>query len=179
MRNMTIGAPTAKFTSLLGNISASFRVVAESATPATATIKATTRSGHIVLELVSKSPERMVHFNAYSGTGNVSLLIPRSFSGFVELQSWSGNVELLPALASSAHIVRTSDRETVIHIGNDPVPQAGFTSASDLAQLCAHSGRLRLGFSGEDAFTESLLAGGPIGMAIQLFQKFAVKSATP
>jgi hypothetical protein len=55
LRNMSMGAPTAKFSSGLGNISASLRVVAQSDTPATATIQATTRSGHIVLELVSQS----------------------------------------------------------------------------------------------------------------------------
>lgn len=50
-----MGAPTAKLSSRLGNISAFFRVVAQSATPATATIQVTTRSGNIVMELVSQS----------------------------------------------------------------------------------------------------------------------------
>jgi hypothetical protein len=88
-RNMTLGAPTAKLDSRHGNISAALRVVAESPMPATATIRTTTRSGNIVLELVSqsraatcqrctcltfaiqvsKSPTRMVHFDAYSRSG--------------------------------------------------------------------------------------------------------------
>ena len=82
-------------------------------------------------------------------------------------------------LASSARLVRTGDRETVVHIGNDPVPQAGFTSTGDLARLCARSGRLRVGFSGEDSFTETLGEGGAIAKATQLIQKFTDKSATP
>jgi hypothetical protein len=86
-RNMTLGAPTAKLDSRHGNISAALRVVGESAMPATATVRSTTRSGNIVLELVSqsatcprcpcltiaiqvsKSPTRMVHFDAYSRSG--------------------------------------------------------------------------------------------------------------
>lgn len=52
-RDMTMGAPTAKLDSRHGNISATLRVVGESAMPATATIRSTTRSGNIVLELVS------------------------------------------------------------------------------------------------------------------------------
>lgn len=87
-RNMTImGTPTAKLDSRHGNISAAFRVVGESAMPAIATIRSSTRSGNIVLELVSqsatcqcylrltsrvqvsKSPTRVVHFDASSRTG--------------------------------------------------------------------------------------------------------------
>ena len=52
-RNMTLGTATAKLDSRHGNISAALRVVGESAMTATATIRATTRSGNIVLELVS------------------------------------------------------------------------------------------------------------------------------
>lgn len=108
--------------------------------------------------------------------GNISLLIPRSFSGVVELRALSGGIELLPALASSARIVRATDRETVVLVGNGALPQVGFTNNGDLARLCAHSGRVRLGFSGEDAFTENP---GVIAMATNLFQKFTAKSASP
>jgi len=168
---MTMGAPTAKLSSRNGAISATFRVVGITATPATATINATTRHGNIVLELVSKVPVRTVHFDAHSRTGNVSLLIPRNFSGVVELRGHSRDIELLPALASVGRIVSTSNRETVVLIGNEAFPGAGFTSAGDLARLYSRSGRLRLGFSGEDSFTESE---GVVAMATQMFQKLAV-----
>lgn len=94
----------------------------------------------------------------------------------MELRARSGNIELLPALASSARIVKANDRETVVYVGNVALPEVGFTSTGDLARLCARSGRLRLGISGEDSFTESE---GVIAMATHLFQKLAVKSATP
>ena len=72
-----------------------------------------------------------------------------------------------------------TDRETVVHIGNEPVPQVGFTSTGDLARLYARSGRLRLGFSGEDSFIETLGEGGAIAKATQVFQTLTVKPATP
>jgi len=81
-------------------------------------------------------------------------------------------MELLPALASSASIMRASDRETVVLIGNNAIPQVGTSGTGDLARLCARSGRVRLGFSGEDAFNES---GGVIS---QIFQKLAARSAS-
>jgi hypothetical protein len=104
--------------------------------------------------------------------GNISLLIPRSFSGVVELRTHDGGMELLPALASSASIMRASDRETVVLVGNNAIPQVlGASGAGDLARLCAHSGCVRLGFSGEDVLNES---GGVIS---HLFQKLTTRSA--
>ena len=89
----------------------------------------------------------------------------------MELRGHSRDIELLPALASVGRIVSTSNRETVVLIGNDAFPGAGFTSTGDLARLYSRSGRLRLGFSGEDSFTESE---GVVAMATQMFQKLAV-----
>jgi len=163
--NMTMGTPTAKLDSRRGNIFATLRVVGESAVPATATIRSTTQNGNIVLELVSKSPSRTVNFDAYSRSGNISLLIPRSFSGMVELRARRGDIELLPALAAYARVERATNSETVVFIGDIAPPTPGFSSVGDLARLYSRSGRLRLGFSGEDSFTEN---GSLIG---QIFQR--------
>jgi hypothetical protein len=94
----------------------------------------------------------MVHIDAYSRSGNISLLIPRNFSGIVELRARKGDVELLPVLASSVRITRAS---------------------GDIARLCNRSGRIRLGFCGEDVFNES--AEGVVAIATQLFQKLTTK----
>jgi hypothetical protein len=82
-------------------------------------------------------------------------------------------MELLPALAASASIMRASDRETVVLVGNNAIPQVGGSSTGDLARLCARSGSVRLGFSGEDAFNES---GGVIS---HIFQKLTTRLAGP
>ena len=84
-------------------------------------------------------------------------------------------MELLPVLASSVRIVRASDRETVVLVGNNVFPEAGPSNTGDLARLCNHSGRIRLGFCGEDIFNESE---GLVAMATQLFQKLTTKSAS-
>ena len=115
-RNMTLGAPTARLDSRHGSISAVLRVVAESATPATATIRSTTRSGNIVLELVSqsridcdlstlpladimvqvsKSPSRTVHFDAYSRSGKFKTQLFISVSEYPKRGLCSHRIELL------------------------------------------------------------------------------------
>ena len=90
----------------------------------------------------------------------------------MELRAQNGGMELLPALASSARIMRASDRETSVLVGNNAIPQVGGSCTGDLARLYARSGRVRLGFSGEDAFNES---GGVIS---HLFQKLTTRSAS-
>jgi hypothetical protein len=94
----------------------------------------------------------------------------------VELRARRGDIELLPALASSGRVVKATDRETVVLVGNGVLPQVGPTSVGDLARLCARCGRVRLGFCGEDAFIESE---GVIATAAHLIRKLATKSADP
>jgi hypothetical protein len=86
----------------------------------------------------------------------------------VELRARSGHIELLPALASFGTIVRATNSETVVLVGNGALPGAGLTGTGDLARLCSHSGQLRLGLSGEDAFTETE---GVVAVATQMIQR--------
>ncbi|KAH9172934.1 hypothetical protein EDB89DRAFT_2162266 [Lactarius sanguifluus] len=146
--NMTTGAPTAKLDSRRGSIFATLRVEGELAVPATATIRSTTRTGNIVLELVRQF---------------VSL--PMCFSGLGGLRGRRGDIELLLALAAFARVERVTNSETVVLIGSVLPPTPGLTSTGGLARLYSHSGRLRLGFIGEDSFTEG---GSVIG---QIFQR--------
>jgi hypothetical protein len=85
----------------------------------------------------------------------------------VELRGRRGDIELLPALAAFARVERATNNETVVLIGNVAPPTPGFSSVGDLARLYSRSGRLRLGFSGEDSFTEN---GSVIGQIFQMLR---------
>ena len=82
----------------------------------------------------------------------------------VELRARRGDIELLPALAAYARVERATHSETVVFIGDAAAPIPGFASVGDLARLYSRSGRLRLGFCGEDSFTEN---GSIIGQTFQ------------
>ena len=87
-------------------------------------------------------------------TGNVTLLVPRSFSGLVQLYSCHGVVEVLPALAASGRVINTKNKETTVLLGDGPMPEMGADSITDAARIRSRHGRVRLGYSGEDYFTE-------------------------
>lgn len=165
--------PTARYSSRHGSIQATLHVVGDTPVRSTATIRSETRSGNIILELVSIAPMRTVHIDASSRKGSVTLLVPRNFSGLVQLSSRHGSVEVLPALAGTGRIVKTKDRETTILIGDGPVPQVGADNITDTARLYSRRGRVRVGFSGEDYFNEppKLFA-----QAVQVMQKFIMSS---
>lgn len=106
----------------------------------------------------------------------MTLLIPRNFCGLVQLSSRHGSVEVLPALAASVRVVKTKDRETTVLIGDGPVPQLGSDSITDTARLYSRHGRVRLGFSGEDYFTEPP---NFFDQAVQMVQKHVQKLIMP
>ncbi|KAH9952848.1 hypothetical protein BC827DRAFT_1252069 [Russula dissimulans] len=170
-RNPKAAPPTAKFGTRHGNIQATLRVVGDSMVRSIATIRAESRKGNIVLDLASIAPMRTVHMDAYSRKGSVTLLVPRSFCGLVQLDSRHGAVELLPALAATCRVITTKNKETTVLLGDGPMPHVGSDNITDTARISSRHGPVRLGFSGEDYFTERP---GLVEHAMQLVQKFVV-----
>lgn len=166
--------PTAMFRSRHGTVHASLRIVGESALRTVATIRSKTRGGNILLDVASIAPMRTVHIDAYSRRGNVTLLIPRNFSGLVQLSARHGGVEMLPVLAASARVINGRKKETTVLLGDGPMPVVGSDIITDTARIYSRHGRVRLGFSGEDYVTESP---GLMDQAIQLVQKLIMPSS--
>lgn len=63
-------------------------------------------------------------------------------------------MQLLPALAASGRVISTRGKEVTVLLGDGPMPQVGSDSNTDTARVYSRKGRVRLGFSGEDYFTE-------------------------
>lgn len=104
----------------------------------------------------------------FTPKGNVTLLVPRNFSGIVQLSSRHGPVEVLPVLAASGRVLKTMDKEATVLIGDGPMPQVGADHITDTARLYSRHGRIRLGFSGEDYFIEPPKL---IDQAVKMVQK--------
>lgn len=77
-------------------------------------------------------------------------------------------MDILPALAASGRVISTKNRETTVLLGDGPMPAMGSDGITDTARLYSRHGRVRLGFSGEDYFTEPPSL---VDQAIQLVQK--------
>ena len=107
----------------------------------------------------------------------MTLLVPRNFSGIIQLSSRHGPVEVLPVLAASGRVLKTMDKEATVLIGDGPMPQVGADNITDAARLYSRHGRIRLGFSGEDYYTEPPRL---IDQAVKMVQKLIMeKVITP
>jgi hypothetical protein len=82
-------------------------------------------------------------------------------------------VEVLPALAASGRVINTKNKETTILLSDGPMPEIGPDSITDTARIRSRHGHVRLGYSGEDYFTEPPKF---MDQAIQFVQKRLVPS---
>jgi hypothetical protein len=57
-------------------------------------------------------------------------------------------------MASSGRVISTRGRETTVLLGDGQMPQVGSGGVTDTARIYSRRGRVSLGFSGEDHFTE-------------------------
>ena len=140
-------------------------------------VRATTRKGDINIKLYSL--QRGIHMNldvssrrgaCGSGvaraflpadirswcTGRIFVLIPRNFCGAIQLKSRKGGYNVLPALSSASRVLTAKDREALILVGDpNSVPSSsGITddSTTDFCQLGSASGKVIIGFTGEDKY---------------------------
>jgi len=164
--------PTAMLRTRRGRIHATFCVVGESALRSVATIRTVTDKSDIVLDLVSIAPMRTVHIDVKSREGDITLLVPRNFCGPVQLSSRRGAMELLPVLAASARVIKTTKKEITVLLGDGSMPAVGADITTDNARVYSRR-RVRLGFSGED---EIVKAPGLLDHTKQLMQKFTAPS---
>ena len=83
-------------------------------------------------------------------------------------------MEMLPALAASSRVINANKKETIILVGDGPIPAAGSDVATDTARIYSRRGRVRLGYSGEDFVVEPP---GLMDQAIKFVQKFITPSS--
>ncbi|KAI0060696.1 hypothetical protein BV25DRAFT_1827568 [Artomyces pyxidatus] len=135
-RNRTGGtaALSATLNAHHGNVNASFAIVGPP-NPSHAGTKVTTDHGDIRLDLVSlqscpsiplpqadpamqfgKAPAKSVEFDVSSQDGHIVVLVPRTFSGMLELQTRRGRIHTMPHLSGAAQTVKSSRNEVVLLI---------------------------------------------------------------
>jgi hypothetical protein len=89
-------------------------------------------------------------------TGHVLVLIPRSFCGAIQLNSRKNGCKVLPALSSASRVLKTTDRDVLILVGDPSSVSAPTETADDLStdfcQLKSRSGKVTIGFSREDKY---------------------------
>ncbi|KAJ6591579.1 hypothetical protein DFH09DRAFT_178755 [Mycena vulgaris] len=125
---------------------------------AKASVVASTRSGNISINLIpgaESKPRFDLEVNTRSG--DVVLFIPSTFSGAIQLHTKSGNLDFLPGIASGIQIVKSTDTECLVLVGNQgkQQPLGPNQDPADFCRLRSHSGNIIVGERGKDTYVKS------------------------
>ncbi|KAF8074725.1 hypothetical protein FPV67DRAFT_1665471 [Lyophyllum atratum] len=114
-----------------------------------ANVLVSTRSGNISIKLMHSLPSLpRLGLEVLSRGGNIVFFIPKSFSGVIQLNTRKGNRQILPALASSMKVLKESDTEALILVGDHSATESRDV---DFCQLNTRHGKLIVGLSDIDA----------------------------
>jgi len=118
-----------------------------------ANIDVATHKGDIKINLLPMLPIRPIGLDVTSRKGNIVLFLPVTFSGVVHLMTRKGKMLVLPALASTMKVVKTSDKEIIFMIApKNPQNGADNSSETTLCQLNTRKGTVVVGLSGHDQY---------------------------
>jgi hypothetical protein len=84
--------------------------------------------------------------------GNVHILIPRSFSGYIQLYCRHGDLVFLPNLANDMRVVSRHEREINVVVGNaaSGLLGEGTEWTGDMIHAASRHGNIVVGYIGED-----------------------------
>ncbi|KAI0048574.1 hypothetical protein FA95DRAFT_1557802 [Auriscalpium vulgare] len=170
-----LASPTASFSSQYGSIKARLAVVGNPAHPARAAVKVASRHSNINVDLFEKTASKFVDLDVYTGRGDVLVMIPRSYSGVINLSSRHGHASVLPYLSTTVRVVKATSGEVAIIVGDGGQPEAAGPSTQLADHLHIHSrhGNVMVGFSGEDEYSPP---DGKLAMVKRMLSQKLVKT---
>ncbi|GLB43400.1 hypothetical protein LshimejAT787_1303010 [Lyophyllum shimeji] len=113
-----------------------------------ANVLVSSRSGNISIKLLPNAPSRpRIGLEAISRGGNIMLFVPETFAGVIQLNTRKGNLQFLPALASRLKVLKESDKEALILVGDQKATE---TREMDFCQLNTRHGKIIVGLSDID-----------------------------
>jgi len=121
-------------------------------------VMAWSRHGNIEVNLFEIPEGCCAVWNVSTRKGNIIALFALSFDGMVTLRNRRGSIQLLPGFAQYAHVMRETDRETVIGLpssllpysGNEPYSMPIVGIGDDACLVGTPTGPITLGLSGVD-----------------------------
>ncbi|KAI0040197.1 hypothetical protein FA95DRAFT_1566599 [Auriscalpium vulgare] len=153
-RVSALSTSAATFSTHYGSINARLAIVGDASTPVRAGVRATTRYRKIEIDLFAKASSKFIDLDVYSRNGRVLVMIPRTYSGIVELGTRHGDVTVLPVLSAVARVVRAQSKEVSILVGDASDAPGASSQLADIMHLYSLRGNVVVGFSGEDEYVE-------------------------
>ncbi|KAF8587933.1 hypothetical protein K439DRAFT_1630252 [Ramaria rubella] len=145
--------PNAIFEARQGDVSLDLSIVARpQATNSRTLVQAMTRQGNIDIKIRQIHPQRRLNMEVTSRKGNILVLIPRSFSGYIQVYSKHGQLVFLPVLALAMNLVSRHEREAQTVVGDaiTSLPPNGAEWEGDTLHVASRHGDVFVGYVDED-----------------------------
>ncbi|VDC06570.1 unnamed protein product [Peniophora sp. CBMAI 1063] len=146
--------PTANLQARHGNITTKIAVTGDAPCANHATIRATSRTGDITLDITEKSAARNVDIETWTRRGTTIVLLPPTFAGVIELNTCRGRLIQLPGLEEKTALLRSTEQTLSFVVGT--VCGDGKDAKADFVRLSSKKGGIAVGFSGVDGEAQAL-----------------------
>jgi len=154
----------ALFETRKGFINLDLRVVGQTKGDAKARVDIRTDQGDVHINMQEIQEQRNVSIDIETRRGNITLFIPRTYDGPINLYSKQGNLIFLPVLTSRMRIIKAKEDEALVMIvpsngasgsrisgpGGSRMGAAAQLYDGDFARLSSRTGTIIVGLLGED-----------------------------
>ncbi|EFI27352.1 hypothetical protein CC1G_14825 [Coprinopsis cinerea okayama7 len=145
--------PHASFKTSSGSIQLSLATTGNINESPRANVSVASGSGCIELKLLPMAnPARpRIGLDVISAQGDITVHLPETFSGLIQLNTRKGELHVLPALMRKVKVLKATDKETMVLMGTHGPPIEGEPPfLTDLCQLNSRSGKVIVGLAGHD-----------------------------
>jgi len=147
--------PHASFRTRQGTIALELGTAGDLNETSKASVLVASHGGDIRIKLLpTPATKPRIALEVYSRKGDILLFLPKTFCGVVQLSTRKGGLQLLPALAAIMRVVKETDNEALLLLGNQTMSKSnsGDNQALDFCQLNSRTGKLIVGLSGQDRY---------------------------
>ncbi|KAJ7281527.1 hypothetical protein C8J57DRAFT_1297898 [Mycena rebaudengoi] len=146
--------PDAIFRSRRGKIALDLGTTGYLVEVPTASVVVSTKSGNISLNLISSaSTKPRFDLEATTRSGDIVLFVPHTFSGAIQLQTRTGDINFLPGIAAAPEmrVIKSTDTEHLVFFGGQGPTQG----VEDFCRLTTRSGNITVGQRGKDKYVKT------------------------
>ncbi|KAJ7155412.1 hypothetical protein C8R43DRAFT_429155 [Mycena crocata] len=121
-----------------------------------ASVVASTKSGNISLNLIPGTETKpRFDIEANTRSGDIVLFVPSTFSGAIQLHTKTGNLDFLPGIASGMQVVKSTENEYLVLVGNQSKQHPPGHAPADFCRLRTRTGNIIVGERGKDTYVKA------------------------
>ncbi|KAJ7091361.1 hypothetical protein B0H15DRAFT_835629 [Mycena belliarum] len=154
--------PDAIFRTNRGNLNLDLATTGNVNEAPKASVSASTIRGKISINLIPGAESRpRFDLEASSRSGDIVLFVPNTFAGAIQLHTKTGDLDFLPGIASNMQVMRSTDTEYLVFVGNKVLDNRGKSrqpgrgqDVADFCRLRTVSGSIIVGERGKDTYVK-------------------------